>query len=347
MTTHITAGDLIAAFQRRGVPFRFFKDRDDFVTHNRNHAGANQSATPGGFGPIRGVIAHNFGSGGDDADQLAYLYRGDGKHSEKPGPLCLGGIVDDGTVVLMGWGTATHSGPGDPKAERLLRTDAMPLDRERPPTTNGKSAGTVPINPFYLAFEMCHGAGGPTAAQRRSLVLATAAIMEMLGGPREGYSGGSLAMHRELTTNREDPQGVARDGSLRREVNAVLRSWATAAAPLAAPRPTNCTVTLSASRILAHERVTVTANVVPAVPGVLRFEFTKPGDADGWKAFGGDVAVVNGRGSVVSTPGSDIVYRARFTPTNTTAHAVDWSPNVSIDVVTLADVIALEQQLTG
>jgi hypothetical protein len=349
MTTAITADDLLAAFKKRGVPFRFYKDRADFLTHNRNAAPANARVTAGGFGPLKGVIGHNFGSSGKDIDQLAYLYRGDGPTSGKPGPLCLGGIVDDGTVVLMGWGAATHAGPADPKTIALLEANAMPTDTERRPVTMGTDPGTLPVNPFFLGFEMCHGSEGPTPAQRRTLVRATAAIMEMLG-PFADYSGGSFAMHRELTYNRSDAQGIARDGSIRREVNALLRSWA---APAPAPAPvtppaqkaTEVVVTLSAKRITANQRVTVTATVTPAVPGIVRFEWTRPGDAKGWMQFGGDIAVKSGKATVLSTPGDDIVYHAKFYPTDTKAHAGDWSPNVPLDVVTLAEVVALEQQL--
>ena len=136
MSTAITADDLLAAFRKRGVKFRFYKSEADFRTHNRNAAGANTSVTPGGFGPIMGIIWHNFGSRGSDANQEAYLYRGDGPTSGKPGPLCLGGVADPGEIVLMGWGTATHSGPADPKAFELLKANAMPLDREYRPVTN-------------------------------------------------------------------------------------------------------------------------------------------------------------------------------------------------------------------
>src|SRR5262245_51868192 len=162
MSTSVTPDQLLAALHEWGVSWRFYKDRDDWLTHNRNHAGANASATPGGWGPLRGVVIHNFGSGGKDHDQLAYLYTGDGPNSNKPGPLCQFAVPDDGTVVLMGWGTASHAGPGDPNVEPRARANNMPLDSELTPTTTGMSPGTVPINPFYFGIEQCHGPEGPT-----------------------------------------------------------------------------------------------------------------------------------------------------------------------------------------
>lgn len=347
MATDITADMLLAAFKKRGVKHRFYKDRADFLTHNRNRAGANTSATKGGFGPIKGVIWHNFGSAGSDTNQLAYLYRGDGDGSSKPGPLCLGGITDDGTIVLMGWGTATHAGPGDPKTLALLESDAMPLDRERTPTYNGTMKGTLPVNPFFLGFEMCHGPEGPTAAQRKSLVLATAAIMEMLGGPSNGYSGGSAAMHRELTTNRSDPQGVAKDGAMRREVNALLKSWAAssaASAPPPVPKPSTVVVTLDKTRITANQRVTVTSTAKgpagEAVSGIHVFEWAYPGSRT-WTEF---KRMTGSTVSVVSTPGTDVIYRVRFDPTGS-AYAIDWAPNVPLEVITLAQYDAVAKRL--
>lgn len=345
MSTSITAADLINAFKRRGVKYRFYKDWTDFISHNRNHAGANAGVTEGGFGPLKGVIGHNFGSSGGDTNQLAYLYRGDGPSSSKPGPLCLGGIVDDGTVVLIGWGAATHAGPADPTTIKWLEADAMPLDRERKPLTNGNTPGTKPVNPFYLGFEMCHGPEGPTEAQRKALVLATAAIMEMLGGPAKGYSGGSFAMHRELTTSRSDPQGVARDGSLRREVNALLKQWATAAPVTpAAPKPTTVIVTLDKQRITANQRVLVTSTVTPGVPGWHIFEWARPG-SNTWTEFK-RVDAPGATATAVSTPGSDVMYRVRFDP-HGSVYAIDWSPNVPLDVVTLAEYEALEDEVAA
>jgi hypothetical protein len=342
MTTAITADDLLRAFTKRGVRFRFYKDKADFLTHNRNFAGANAGATPGGFGPIRGLVWHNTAMTSSEKAQLAYLYTGDGPYSGKPGPLCTGAVTADGTVVLMGWGACTHAGPGDAKVEALLRADAMPLDGERRPTTSITSAGTVQINAFYLGWEVL--GTSVNATQRKTLVLLSAAILEMLGGPSAGYSGGSIAMHRELTTTRSDPVGIAKDGSGRREVNALLRSWAAAATPPAAPKPTSCTVTLSTQRITSHDKVTVTAAVSPAVPGTFRFDWSYPG-ASSWTQFGSDQPSSSGRASLISTPGADIVYRARFYPVDGKAYAIAWSPNVALDVVTLADVEKLEAEI--
>lgn len=347
MATDITAADLIAAFKKRGVKYRFYKDYEDFKTHNRNHAGANTSATPGGFGPIEGVTWHNYGSSGRDIDQLAYLYRGDGPTSGKPGPLCLGGIIDDGTVVLMGWGTATHSGPGDPKVRKLAQANSMPQNGEIKPTTMGTMPGTVPVNPFYLGFEMCHGPEGPTAACLASLILATAAIMEMLGGIPKGYSGGSVVMHREWTYNRSDPQGVPKDGVARSKVTALLKKWS---APVATN--TSITVTVYPKVVPLQFRHTITATVTPATAvGSVKFQWSPDGTS--WRdlTFGGSATVplVGGKAAHPNEPGSDLDhrYRAIFVPKDTNVFVGSTSGTLLAPVVNLltlrADVEALKK----
>jgi hypothetical protein len=205
---------MLAALRKWGLTPKFYDS--GWRTHNRN--------TQQGWGPLRGLVIHNFGSSGADLNQLAYLYRGDGPTSSKPGPLSQFAVTDDGQLWVMGWGTATHAGPGDPKAEAKARANALPLTSEHSPTTIGTDPGTVTINPHYLGVEQCHGPEGPTAKQRATTVRWAAAMLDMLGGPVEGYGAGSVLMHRELTKNRSDPQDIPKDGTLRREIAALLTS---------------------------------------------------------------------------------------------------------------------------
>jgi hypothetical protein len=214
VATSITADDMLAALRKWGITPKFY--RDNWRTWNRN---AQQ-----GWGPLRGVVIHNYGSSGSDTNQLAYLYRGDGPTSSKPGPLSQFAVTDDGTLWVIGWGTATHSGPGDPKADAKARANSLPLTSEHAPTTIGTDSGTVRINPHYLGVEQCHGPEGPTPAQRATTVRWAAAMLDMMGGPADGYGAGSVLMHRELTKNRSDPQDIPKDGVLRREIAAVLKS---------------------------------------------------------------------------------------------------------------------------
>ena len=216
MSTAITLDMITEAWTKRGVKWRYYKTRADALTHNRNDAGNNASATPGGWGPIRGLFVHNFASDISDASSLDYLYRGDAAR-ELPGPLSQFGLTDEGVWVVLGWGAANHASAGDSKVEALARGDKMPLDRDCVP--NPDNAKTL-LAPFYLGVEMLYGKA-PTTAQRTALVKGTAAIMDVLG---DGYTGGSVVMHRETHATRSDPVGF-KGYEIRKAVNAQLAEW--------------------------------------------------------------------------------------------------------------------------
>lgn len=238
MTTTITPDEFLASLDKWGVSWAFYSTRADWLTHNRNAARNNASATPGGFGPLSGVVAHNT-AGTAQAGMIDYLYRGDAARN-LPGPLAHCGILKAPTtrwsgamVVLLGWGTTNHAGPSDPKVFARMKADTLPLDRELRPTTSGPTdPGAVLVAPYLLGFEMCHAAEGPTAEQYRQAVLWTCACLDVMGGPARGYSAGSFAMHRELTLSRSDPQGVGK-AQLRRDVAAAFK-----AGPPKPPTPT-------------------------------------------------------------------------------------------------------------
>lgn len=349
MTTTVTADQFLANLTRRGVKWRFYVDKADFLTHNRNRAKANASVTPGGHGPLKGVGIHNTAMTASEKAQLAYLYRGDGPNSTKPGPLCCGGITTKGELVLMGWGAATHMGPSDPKTMRLLEANALSLTGERTPVTMGTDRGTVPVNPFVIGYENL--GVKLTAAQVAASILIAAATLEVLG-PTSEYGGGSVVFHREATYNRSDPVGVPKDGAFRQAVENLRRAWDRAAVqppkptvpatpakpPVPAPvvpKPTTCIATIEPARITAYDPVTVSSAVAPAVEGTHIFEWSYPGE-NRWREFSRQLTS-NGKATVRSTPGSEVVYRVRFAPKDSKAYAIDWSPNVAVDVVTLAD----------
>lgn len=336
MATSITPAIMLAALKRWGITPKFY--RPDWQTHNRT---AVQ-----GWGPLYGFIVHNFASDISDDSSLAYLYNGDAARN-LPGPLSQFAITDDGQVWVIGWGTANHAGTVDTDTHNLIVKDAMPRDRDVKPNTSGAStSGTVKGGPRYIGVEMTYGAKGPTAKQRAACVRLAAAMAEMLGG-----TGGSVAGHRECTTTRSDPQFIPM-GPFRKEVDALIKAGpsgvassgtATKPAAPAAAKPTTCTVSLSTKRILAGQTLTVAATVTPAVPGRFIFEWSYPGRNE-WRTWGPEQKTTNGRASVKSNPGADIVYRCRFYP-STAEYAADWSPNVPLSVVTAADVEALEDKI--
>jgi hypothetical protein len=200
---------MLAALAKWGITPKFYKP--DWRDHNRN---AVQ-----GWGPIYGFVVHNFGSDTSDPNSLAYLYNGDLARG-MPGPLSQFSITDDGQVWVIGWGTANHCGFMDKDLHALVLKDSAPLDRDfRPDSSDATGGGIGKVNPYYIGVEMTYGAA-PTDAQRKSVVLLGAALMDALG---PGYTGGSCVGHRECTTARSDPTGVPM-WQYRRDVNALLKA---------------------------------------------------------------------------------------------------------------------------
>lgn len=347
MSTDIKPDDFLASLKKWGVPFRFYKDRADWLTHNRN---AQQ-----GNGPYRGTVKHNTAST-SQTGMLEYLYRGDGPTSSKPGPLCQVAIPKVGDVVLIGWGTATHAGPGDEKVEAVAREDKLPLDRELRPSTNGASPSsmTTPINPHYIGDESMHAAEGPTDHQRRMAVLVHCAILDMLGGPAAGYSAGSVLMHRELTTSRSDPQGWA-PGEFRRAVDAQLKAGppkaaTTTPAPATVPAtttpliPVTTTVTLSRGAITYGETVDVSVTTSPAVKGVLVFQRLDTVTGE-WKTWA-NKATADGNATVTAKPGANTQYRVGFDPADPKYRNGNYSKGAAtVIVVDLARLLIEHKKL--
>lgn len=216
--TSITSAMMLETLREWGVAYKVYVpsggSSTDWLTWNRN---AQQ-----GWGPLYGVIVHNTAMTVSEANQLAYLRRGDGPNSDKPGPLCQFAVGKDGMIWLIGWGCATHSGTGDPDTVNAAMGNRLPLTSEITPNTSGLSAGTLRVNPHFFGIEQMHASEGPTDAQHKATVRLVAALLWLLGGPRNGYSGGSVGNHRELTYNRSDPQGVPKNGLIRREADALL-----------------------------------------------------------------------------------------------------------------------------
>jgi hypothetical protein len=322
MATTITADEFLASLNKWGVDWKFYRDKAAWLTLNRN---AVQ-----GFGPLRGVVAHNTAGTAQDS-MIDYLARGDSARN-LPGPLVQAGILKTGKVVLIGWGTANHSSAGDPKAEAMARGNALPLDREHTPTTTSADSSAVPIAPHYLGFEMCHGAEGPTAVQYRQAVLYTCACLDVMGGPAQGYGAGSMLMHRELTKNRSDPQGVPRDGKFRRDVAAALKAGppvVTPPAPVAAPTVTTLTVNPTTTARGGWTKVSAVTNGA----GTHVFEYLPPG-ATTWREFARRVTT-SGRSELFWPFGATHGVRVRFVPAAPTKLRPSVSGTVKVTTVAL------------
>lgn len=72
-----------------------------WYNHNRNSKGP--------WGPVYGIGNHHTGADDNKAGRDV-LWNG---YAALPGPLCHGGITQDGKVLLNGWGRVNHFGLGD------------------------------------------------------------------------------------------------------------------------------------------------------------------------------------------------------------------------------------------
>jgi hypothetical protein len=248
---------MLAALAKWGITPKFH--RPDWRTYNRNAAQ--------GWGPLYGFVVHCFGSDGGDSGSLDYLRTGDPLPPPQgrglPGPLSQFAITDDGQVWIIAWGTANHMGSIDPRLHALVLKDAAPMSSDFVPNVNFKSPGAMHnVNDNYLGVEMTYGKA-PTAAQRKSVALLGAALMDALG---TGYTAGSVIGHREATTDRSDPTGVPM-WQLRREIDALLK-----AGPAGAPTQEDDMAMTPA------ERAAFIADIRDAV---LSAPVPRPGDASG------------------------------------------------------------------
>jgi hypothetical protein len=258
-------------------------------------------------------------------------------------------------IWLMGWGTATHSGAGDPDTVLAAKGNRLPLSSEITPNTTGTTSGTLRVNPHFFGIEAMHASEGPTAIQKQNTVLLAAALLWLLGGPRNGYGAPSVPMHRELTTQRSDPQGTVRGGfrpliatRLAAGPPSTTPPVVVAPPPPPPPAPTLKTVTVKLTvdppAVPLRHPHTLTATLSTAVPGTVRFEWHR-GDGK-WTAFGAPVVVAGTVATLVNKPGAnaDHHYRARFTPQDPKV----WAPSTSTAVVApVIDLVALRRAATG
>jgi hypothetical protein len=176
MATPMTSNQFIAQLKKWGVNYREYRD---WETHNRNHKGP--------WGPVNGVMWHH--TGNDNADQRELLYNG---YTELPGPLCHGGIAQNGTVWLIGWGRVNHAGLGDDDVLNAVinETDA-PVDDES--NTDG--------NRHFYGFEFWYsGSHAMTEAQVLSGVLVSCAILDFYN-----WNENSVIGHGEWQPGKWDP----------------------------------------------------------------------------------------------------------------------------------------------
>jgi len=118
---------------------------------------------------------------------------------------------------------------------------------------------------------------------------------------------------------------------------AAIKSGSTTAPAPAAPKPTTVVLDTQPDAVGSQQEVILTASVSPAAAlGAVTFEWHS---GDKWVPFG-TVQAANGLARLTNRPASTVTYRARFIPKDATAYAQDYSPNVTVQVVNLAQLAA-------
>ncbi len=166
------------------------------------------------------VVHHTGDDAPDDAD-LRVLWNG---RPDLPGPLCTGGIRDDGTLELISWGTSYHAGSGAANVLNAVRAGYV----GSPPSPG---PDMINGNRISLGWEtMYSGRSAPRAEALATLIKVNAAICWKLGWPASRVIG-----HREWTRRKIDPGNLSMN-QLRTTIRALI--VAGPPAPIAPPTAT-------------------------------------------------------------------------------------------------------------
>ncbi len=158
-----------------------------WVTHNHND---RQSPLD-----LEMLVVHHTGDDAPDDADLRVLWNG---RSDLPGPLCTGGIRDDGTLELISWGTSYQAGPGAANVLAAVRNGYV----SNPPKPGPDS---INGNRISMGWEtMYSGKNAPTDAATDTLIRLNAAICWYLKWPATRVIG-----HREWTTRKPDPGSLS------------------------------------------------------------------------------------------------------------------------------------------
>jgi hypothetical protein len=194
-----TPEQFVAELTRWGIPFRQVAGWE-----TRNH----NDRQP--FQGVEFLLVHHTGDDAPDDADLNVLTNG---RPGLAGPLCCGGIRDDGTLDLVSWGTAYHAGSG---SSRVLAAVLAGSYGDYPPApgpddTNG--------NPISLGWEtMYSGLHAPTTAAYATLVKVNAALCTLLGLSQKHVIG-----HKEWTSRKVDP-GHLDMAQFRRDVRTAINA---------------------------------------------------------------------------------------------------------------------------
>lgn len=199
MATPLSATKIKELLGLFGVSYRA---RVGWASHNRGQRGDGWGITEENKTGVHGVMIHHTGPFQTEAGMLNLLWAG---YEGLPGPLCHGGIPDDGTVHLMSAGRANHAGTGDPLVLARVIAENYATTLPKPRFADGE-AGGIDGNARFYGLEALNQGDGKDAwsvAQMRGMVRAAAAFCY-----GHGWTERSVIGHKEWQRGKPDPRGV-------------------------------------------------------------------------------------------------------------------------------------------
>lgn len=182
----------------------------------------------GAWGSVHGVVIHHTGDDAPDFMDRKTVHDG---RPDLPGPLCTGGINDDGVLDIISLGRSNHAGGGDPQVLREVITESYGR-YPTPPKYHEGSPGAADGNSVFYGFETYYsGSHAPTLPQYQTMVGVCAAICDFYG-----WSSKSVIGHKEWSDWKPDPGNVDM-AKFRDDVQVRMASPSISPTPHPAPIP--------------------------------------------------------------------------------------------------------------
>jgi hypothetical protein len=180
----MTWAQWLAALKAEGITD--IVEMPGWKTHNRNHKGA--------WGEVHGLtIHHTAGVGTGMAD---FCFNGT---AALPGPLCHDFLAKDGTLYLVGNGRTNHAGTIAANAHTAIGNETMPLNGTFKPDRAEPFDGNREL--YGIEIENRGDGTDPYPEKQYDVAVRWAAARCRF----HGWSAGSIAGHKEVTTRKVDP----------------------------------------------------------------------------------------------------------------------------------------------
>jgi hypothetical protein len=180
----MSAAEWLAALRAEGITK--VVEMDGWRTHNRNHKGP--------WGEVHGVAIHH--TAGVGTGMPDYVYNG---NAALPGPLCHDFLAKDGTLYLVGNGRTNHAGSIAANAHNAIAAETMPMSGIFKPDKTEPYDGNREL--YGLEIENRGDGSDPYPDVQYDVAVRWAAARCRF----HGWSAGSAAGHKEVTTRKIDP----------------------------------------------------------------------------------------------------------------------------------------------